>query len=423
MKLLVPILAFWTSWNVSNCFFFSSAFVTCPFFRTVLFKQPSHSFYPLISNNKHTSPCRRKEKQSWNIICIRGETSPSECEESLVGETRAPIVEAPKAAASATVSVDDSSSIAKKRTGGSARFTGIPLPSKASGDEATISNALDYILGVILSDVGSIVLGTIGLVICVANRLIWSSSEDIADVIGPQSRADLLAVFSCIAILVNGVSKLDVTSALAETVVLEGYAEEDIKYTDVGETWLFAGATEGISSQPIFAKAKERFQWALRSILLCTPAKSAVTMIYNNDTSSWIPGMFTGVVPETLLRLQQQATMRQSKMSPSTPILDRFLVTTSKESYLPSLQTLPGKVEFLSYLPQNTQSVLILPIITNAGIMNTAESNNIEKKANDTAAVLVLGSPTAKSFTPRDIAWCQVIASRLDKFRLRPMLF
>ena len=421
MKLLVPILAFCTSWNVNNCLHFSSAFVTCPLFRTVLFEQPSHSFYPLISNNKHTSPCRRKEEQSWNKICVRGETSPSDCEESLVGEMGAPIVEAPKAA-SATVPVEDNSSITKKR-GGSARFTGIPLPSKASGDEATISNPLDYILGVILSDVGSIVLGTIGLVICVVNRLMWSSSEDIADIIGPQSRADLLAVFSCIAILVNGVSKLDVTSALAETVVLEGYEEEDIKYTDVGERWLFAGATEEISSQPMFAKAKERFQWALRSIVFCTPAKSAVTMIYNNDTSSWIPGMFTGVVPETLLRLQQQGTMRQPTMTPSTPILDRFLVTTSKESYLPSLQTLPGKVEFLTYLPQNTQSVLILPIITNAGIMNMAESNNIEKKSNDPAAVLVLGSPTAKSFTPRDIAWCQVIASRLDKFRFRPMLF
>jgi hypothetical protein len=105
-------------------------------------------------------------------------------------------------------------------TGGFARFTGA---SWQADEEKTISNFLDYSLRVILSDVGSIFLGSFGLLVCVVNHLLASSSSsaDSIEVMGQQSRTDLLATFSSIALLLNGVSKLDVTSALAETVVLE----------------------------------------------------------------------------------------------------------------------------------------------------------------------------------------------------------
>jgi hypothetical protein len=97
--------------------------------------------------------------------------------------------------------------------------------------------------------------------------------------------------------------------------------------------------------------------------------------------------------------VSDEATLgQQPVLLPSTPILDRCKKSDCDETYLPTLQALPGKVEF-TYLPANTQEVLILPVPTSAG--------------EAAATAIVLGSNCAKSFTPRDIAWCQTIAARI----------
>ena len=241
----------------------------------------------------------------------------------------------------------------KERSGGTARFTGV--------DEGA-TGGLDFVLSLIISDVGSIVLGLLGLIICVAHRLANTDSLS-ADTMGQETRADLLAVFASGAVLLNGISKLDVTSALAESVVLDG------------ETL----------AKPIFNEAVNREKdvtWALESVLAATPANTAVLLSLRDD--SWSILALAGVVPrDPVLRLA------------STPILDRFRKDSSKESYLPTLQALPGRVEF-TYLPLNTQGALLVPV-------------------NETSA-LVLGTNTAKSFTPRDVAWCLSIASRIGAF-------
>jgi hypothetical protein len=310
-----------------------------------------------------------------------------------------------------TVVVESSST----SRGGFARVTGAPRQPYYD-EEQNVTNVLDYALSVILSDVGSILLGSLGLLVCVVNHILASNSDDNVAIMGQQSRTDLLATFSSIALLLNGVSKLDVTSALAETVILEGIKEEKIQYTDVGERWLLRGqdfTTSTSSKEDASTKSKTRFQWALQSILTSSPAETAVIMIYDKDISTWRPGVFTGIVPKSLSQLQKDN--HTMLMRSNTPILDRFLtVGPTKESYLPTLQALPGKVEFLTYLPTNTQAVLILPLTTNT---NTIDEDKENRTAADPAAVLVLGSSTAKIFTPRDIAWLQVVASRLDTFR------
>jgi hypothetical protein len=100
----------------------------------------------------------------------------------------------------------------------------------------------------------------------------------------------------------------------------------------------------------------------------------------------WKTVAIAGIVPtEERLRLGPSLSVN--------PIVDGFLRDgNTKEKYLPTLQALPGRVEF-TYLPSNTQEALLLPV--------------------SSTQVLVLGSNTAKSFSPRDIAWSQVIASRL----------
>lgn len=99
----------------------------------------------------------------------------------------------------------------------------------------------------------------------------------------------------------------------------------------------------------------------------------------------WCITALAGVVSKDPL-LQKSISLN------TTPILDRFRTDSSKETYLPTLQALPGRVEF-TYLPPNTQGALLLPV-----------------------PVTRLGTDTAKSFTPRDVAWCQVLASRIGAF-------
>merc|ERR1711862_185874 len=87
---------------------------------------------------------------------------------------------------------------------------------------------------------------------------------------------------------------------------------------------------------------------ALTSFLKCSPAQTSVFLANNtNEESRWVPWAMTGVLPI-------DSQLRSSIPVLKTPILDRLLRDTSstagksgpKESYLPTLQTLPGRVEF-----------------------------------------------------------------------------
>lgn len=244
----------------------------------------------------------------------------------------------------------------------------------------TPTSVLDYILSLLTSDLSSIILGSIGILLALSNRLssidyeaTLIQSNQAADM-GMQSRMDLLAVFSAGAVLLNGVSKLDITSVVAETVDLNGVMLDNVMYN------------------PDYSNSQE-IDWTLESVQKATPAKCSAVVIYDDDT--WKIVAMKGIVAGNYNKFWNGVNV-------STPILDRFLkneVEGKKETYLPTLQALPGKAEFV-YLPQNTQGVLMVPM-------------NLKVDGQKKNAALVLGSDTAKSFTPRDVAWCQVLASRL----------
>lgn len=242
---------------------------------------------------------------------------------------------------------------------------------------------LDYILYILTSDIGSIILGSIGLVIALYSRLSSIDYEasmiesSAAAAMGQQARADLLGVFASGAVLLNGVSKLDVTSVLAESVDLEGDTLSEPTYVKRNLTGM---------------KKNDDFIWAMNAALDATPAKSAVILMNIDDR--WVPTMLAGTVPGDRIMREESPSVIIGR---DTPILDRFMRQEgSKESYLPTLQALPGKVEF-TYLPSNCQEALALPL-----------------SMQGYKAALVLGSNAAKSFSPRDIAWCQILARKLD---------
>ncbi len=253
---------------------------------------------------------------------------------------------------------------------------------KFSDDSSSsMENPLDKFLSLVASDAFSIVSGIIGLIAVVAYRwnlvLAADPSRATAEALTYETRTDLLGVLAAGSVLLNGVTKLDVTTALAESVVLEGKA------------LLEPEKVEGDG-----AKGGNMMTWALESLLAATPAKTAVLISDTGDR--WKIECRAGVVPSSSSALS---------LPDKTPILERVgSPGNSKETYLPTLQALPGRTE-LTYLPNNAQMAVMIPIQPSSSSSSGTLKN----------AVLVLGGNTAKSFTPRDIAWSRIVAEKLGE--------
>lgn len=264
---------------------------------------------------------------------------------------------------------------------------------KSNSGPANLS-AIDSLLINLTSDRTSLLLGSVGIGIVLLNRIISFPEDALYE--ASRSRIDLLAVFAAGSVLLNGISKLDVESVTAEQVALEGINEASSVVWNDDNT--FEGNIDVV-------------EWGLFSFLKCSPARTAV-FLGKEEGQSWVPLAMTGILP-------LDPSLRKSLRSNSTPILDRMLRDDGnikggtvggaevigsqnrkgpKESYLPTLQALPGKVEF-SYLPSNAQEALLLPVPS--------------KEGDTRRYAVVLGGDRAKSFAPRDISWCREIASWL----------
>lgn len=267
----------------------------------------------------------------------------------------------------------------------------------------TISNPIDLFVSFLSSDYFSVLFGMIGLLVVVIHR--WNiiiamdnniSSNDVttmnqdAAMMTYQTRSDLLAVFTCGSVLLNGLTKLDVTTTLAESVFLEGTALPETKHNNF----------DGNRNNDI--------SWALESLMVATPAKTALLVTPDKSSSrsnKWMIRSCAGIVPA-------RSAMKVTLVPDKSPILDRVgKPMNDKETYLPTLQALPGKTEF-TYLPSNTQCSVLIPIAGRSSVKCSSSPANDDKSNN----VLILGGNTAKSFTPRDIAWCRIIADRIGTY-------
>ena len=276
---------------------------------------------------------------------------------------------------------------------GTARFMN-PIGDGSGLNTGDATSTLDSILSFLSSDLVSVVLGLVGLLIVVVHRLTFldDSVTTSTQALAEQTRTDLLAVFACGSVLLNGITKLDVTSALSESVVLQGIKLD---------------RPEIISSLDSISLNSKIIQWGLEALLSATPAQSAIILNKDCETDCWDIQARGGILPpdgpKKLVSPSSglPAGGDDGAIEVSTPILDRVgsiaRNSNGKETYLPTLQALPGRFEFVPYLPSNTQLVLIVPIFN----------------SRFGSSLLVLGSNTAKSFTPRDVAWSRVIAERM----------
>ena len=275
-------------------------------------------------------------------------------------------------------------------------------------------SSIDKLLLTLTSDRTSLLLGSVGIFLLLLNRLLSFPEDAIYE--ASRSRIDLLAVFAAGSVLLNGITKLDVESVVAEQVVLDGINQDGVVWNE-----------ENLSS--IEQKKKEKFQataeWALLSFLKCTPARTAVLLATQQNTKQWMPLATTGILPSN----PKLRTSIPESAKNNTPILDRMLREDGnikggtvggtevvggtkrkgpKESYLPTLQALPGRVEF-TYLPTNAQEALILPV-------PRPDDGKGKQDDGEWYYAIVLGGDTAKSFAPRDIAWSKEIASMVGDF-------
>ncbi|KAL9187371.1 hypothetical protein ACHAXT_001474 [Thalassiosira profunda] len=259
---------------------------------------------------------------------------------------------------------------------------------------------VDQLLLAATSDKTSLLLGSAGILLLLLNRLVSFPEDAVYE--ASRSRVDLLGVFAAGSVLLNGITKLDVESVQAERVALEGVNEDEVVWT------------EGSKCLQSSEKFRSTAEWALASFLRCSPARTAVLLAAcPEEGQRWTPIATMGIVPTDpdLRKAIPEGT--------TTPILDRMLRNDGsikggtvggtdvlgatrkgpKESYLPTLQALPGRVEF-TYLPGNAQEVLLLPV-----------QGPTEGAVDGRYYAVVLGGDTAKSFAPRDIAWCREIAA------------
>jgi len=280
----------------------------------------------------------------------------------------------------------------------------VSFDNKRSSDSTSPSNlsTIDQLLLTLTSDRTSLLLGSLGILLILLLRLI-SFPED-ATYEASRSRIDLLGVFAAGSVLLNGITKLDVESVQAERVMLEGINQDKVIWNE----------NQNSSLQGRNDKFQSTVEWALTSFLKCTPAQSVV-LLATQQNSEWIPLATVGILPsEEQLRSSISSDLK-------TPILDRMLREDgsikggtvggtevvgstrrkgASESYLPTLQALPGRVEF-TYLPSNAQEALLLPVT------RPDDDDNYD----GWFYAVVLGGDKAKSFAPRDIAWCKEIAS------------
>jgi hypothetical protein len=67
----------------------------------------------------------------------------------------------------------------------------------------------------------------------------------------------------------------------------------------------------------------------------------------------------------------------------------------SQPTYIPDLQVLPGKIEFMKYMPALCQAVVLQPFDNNEGLV-------------------ILGGNKRRDLTPKDLAKARVVAQKVQ---------
>lgn len=213
---------------------------------------------------------------------------------------------------------------------------GMPLPVRGRGALAPLEAQALKTPGL------SIGAGVAGIFILLANRL----SVDLDRITDVQSRADIISVVACSALLLNVLSEQDIVARDREAVPLVGFA---------------------LKSPVVSGDQQAATKWYIDAILQGTPATSVHVV-----RDSLVVGR-GGVIGQGDPRTSGALAQADGGVPMNRMTILQKVLQGGEEVYLPDLQILPGKVEF-TYLPINAQSVVILPLPDGAVVVATNQA-------------------------------------------------
>ncbi|CAM9159818.1 unnamed protein product [Phaeothamnion confervicola] len=247
---------------------------------------------------------------------------------------------------------------------------------------------------VVMGSTFALAVGFMSLAVVLINRLAFTAA-----LYDSQARSDILAVVSAAGIVLNGVYLLDLAVRRAETVKLVGTFCEEMDPT-------------------LPAAAQRRARWLCEALLRASPATSVV-ILSGVDGAAPVAADPTVTMAVGAPGCPVAVVARYGVVGPAPPSVGTIVAKAvregaadGRETYLPAVQQLPGKVEF-AYLPENCQGVLVLPLPEDlpGGLSGDPPGGSV--------AVVILGTNRARAFTPRDIAWakglCQRAAAQLTQ--------
>jgi len=184
------------------------------------------------------------------------------------------------------------------------------------------------------------------------------------DLLNSQSRSDLIGVLAPTFILVKALSDFEITPREAD------YVQP-------------IGARSSWTDPSLPAEALAELEWAADSLFASSNRTSSVALWRDGRTL-----MLHGMVSPAA------ASAPSSAVAPG-PLLSKISKRLNgAPDYLPALQLLPGRVEF-AYFPENTQGILMLPLV---GAVRGA---------------LIVGCNQQRGFGKDDITWARAVAVRL----------
>ncbi|KAL3161340.1 hypothetical protein ABBQ32_010238 [Trebouxia sp. C0010 RCD-2024] len=202
-----------------------------------------------------------------------------------------------------------------------------------------------------------LVAGASGIIGVLLNRLL-SGVAPVVDASSSQSRTDVLVILLSAVLLLTGLQWLALQPKVKPLVQLDG---QEVAFIQPG----------------LPQEAQQELAWAWQSLRDCSTCQ-AVVVIYNSSCLMHMGAARPGHKPQDALL---------------GPICRRAM-SSERGNYLANLALYPGRVEFTSFLPENTQAAIIQPIGSDG--------------------VLIAASNTQRGFTRLDQAWASTIADKLE---------
>uniref|UniRef100_A0A7S2WSP7 Uncharacterized protein n=1 Tax=Rhizochromulina marina TaxID=1034831 RepID=A0A7S2WSP7_9STRA len=246
------------------------------------------------------------------------------------------------------------------RRRGAALLAGRREPDSAPPD-ATVSGG-GVIRGATVLDQVLLGVAALGLAAVVGSRL----ALDPADIVDSQSRADILAVMGLGTLVLDTLGRIEVDPRRAVAVRLSGIQGK--------------GVSRALGMDGPLAPALAVIDQTAEGLLDCTSSARTFVLVWRGQVL-YRRGVLPGgppAPPDTAA-----SGVRLGRGSIALQVAEKAMVN------LPALQTLPGRVEFMPWLPSNTQSLVV------AGL--------------GTEGFALLGGDVVRGFTDTDLKLISVV--------------